>query len=73
MRADPSDVMDELCANVEFTDPVSPDDCAALRDALRFALKEIAPNASIEVYCHKNEHVVVQVDRYRKYVAVQKP
>lgn len=47
----------ELLKDVAFASPVTVEDCAQLRDALR----EHYPKALIDVYCHKGTEVVVNV------------
>lgn len=51
------ETLDKLLADVVFAAPVTPEDC----DAVKGALKEVFEGSKVEVYCHKSEEVVIRV------------
>ena len=62
----PAQALDKLLTDVAFAAPVTPADCAQVRDALR----ELLPKAIIEVYCHKDVEVVIVADGVRRVIEV---
>jgi len=54
-----------LLADVEFTAPVTVEDCATL-----YSLLKQVSQGCIEVYCHRNEEVVIRVDGFMRRVQV---